>query len=46
MRGRWWLFPAYVLVVTPYGLARRVVRDPLRRRWQPRRTSYFETPGR
>jgi len=38
---KWWLFLVYYLVVTPYGLVSRVVRDPLQRRWEPRRTSYF-----
>lgn len=35
------LFSAYYLVVTPYGVVRRFVRDPLARRWDPRAPSYF-----
>lgn len=41
------LFMTYVLVVVPYGLVRRLFRDPLARRWEPERDSYFtHTHGR
>ena len=39
----------YYLVLTPYGLLRRRVRDPLTRRWDPAAESYFvvsAAPGR
>jgi hypothetical protein len=35
------LFTAYYLFVTPYGLVRRFVRDPLSRRWDPKATTYL-----
>ncbi len=35
------LFSAYYLLVTPYGLVRRFVRDPLARRWDASATTYF-----
>lgn len=35
------LLPVYYLLVTPYGLVRRYVRDPLARRWDPKAASYF-----
>ncbi|MEU9117765.1 hypothetical protein AB0D04_40065 [Streptomyces sp. NPDC048483] len=34
----------YVFVVTPIGLLRRLVRDPLTRRWDPRARTYW-TPS-
>ncbi|MFL6139747.1 MAG: hypothetical protein ACJ74O_18390 [Frankiaceae bacterium] len=43
---RCWLLPAYYLLVTPYGLVRRVMRDPLQRRREPRRASYFSVLDR
>jgi hypothetical protein len=36
-----WLFALYFLVVTPVGLVCRIVRDPLRRRWERRAPSYL-----
>lgn len=35
------LFLAYHLVLTPYGAVRRLVRDPLARRWDPAARTYF-----
>jgi hypothetical protein len=35
----------YYLVLTPYGLVRRRVRDPLTRRWDPAADSYFVVPA-
>lgn len=35
------LLLAYLLVVTPYGLLRRVLRDPLARRLEPDAGSYL-----
>jgi hypothetical protein len=32
---------AYAVVVTPYGLVRRLTRDPLARRWKPEASTYF-----
>lgn len=32
----------YVLLVIPVGLATRVLRDPMRRSWSPRRQSYWQ----
>ncbi|WP_231335717.1 hypothetical protein [Actinomadura graeca] len=42
------LFLAYYFVLTPYGLARRVIRDPLARRPDRRAASYwtFTAPAR
>jgi len=34
----------YFGVVSPVGLAIRLVRDPLRRRWEPDAASYWQTP--
>ncbi|AJT63820.1 hypothetical protein [Streptomyces chattanoogensis] len=34
----------YAFVVTPIGLLRRLVRDPLSRRWDPRAHTYW-TPS-
>jgi len=31
----------YYLVITPVGLVSRLVRDPLRRRWDSRADSYW-----
>jgi hypothetical protein len=39
------LFVAYFFVVTPYGLVRRLVRDPLQRGRDPRAGSYLLLPG-
>lgn len=36
---------AYVLVVTPYGLLRRLVADPLARRLDPAAASYLVLTG-
>jgi hypothetical protein len=32
----------YYLVLTPVALVVRLVRDPLRRRWDPRRHTYWD----
>jgi hypothetical protein len=40
------LAPLYYLVVVPVGAAARIVRDPLRRRWEPDATSYLIMTGR
>lgn len=37
---------AYYLALTPYGLIRRFVRDPLARRWEPAADSYLVRTGR
>ncbi|MGW4565727.1 hypothetical protein ACWEN3_26020 [Streptomyces sp. NPDC004561] len=44
--GRLGLAALYFGVVTPAGLCVRVVRDPLRRSWDDRRTSYLTRPMR
>ncbi|MHB6904312.1 hypothetical protein [Streptomyces sp. DB-54] len=36
----------YFAVITPAGLCARAVRDPLRRSWDARRTSYLDRPAR
>lgn len=36
----------YFALVTPAGLCARAVRDPLRRSWDPSRTSYLDRPAR
>ncbi|MFV0131876.1 hypothetical protein ACLGIH_01120 [Streptomyces sp. HMX87] len=36
----------YFGVVTPAGLCARAVRDPLKRAWDERRTSYLDRPAR
>jgi hypothetical protein len=33
---------AFVVLIVPVGLVLRLVRDPMRRRWQPGRASYLE----
>lgn len=35
------LLLAYLLLVTPVGLVRRVVKDPLTRRWSRRADTYW-----
>ena len=40
------LAPLYYLVVTPAGAVSRLVRDPMRRRWNRRTTSYLTTTGK
>lgn len=39
------LFLLYILVFTPFGLAARAVRDPMRRRLDPRAPSYWAVSG-
>ncbi len=34
---------AYYALVTPLGLALRLTRDPLARRWRPEHASYWKT---
>lgn len=40
------LFMAYYLVITPYGLARQLMLDPLSRRWEPGAPTYLVRTGR
>ncbi|MGH3662077.1 MAG: hypothetical protein ACRDT8_01925 [Micromonosporaceae bacterium] len=35
------LFPLYFLLLTPIGLASRLTRDPLRRRWDSNAKTYW-----
>ncbi|MFC1406076.1 MULTISPECIES: hypothetical protein [Streptacidiphilus] len=35
----------YFLLVVPAGVASRLIRDPLARRWDPRAETYWVTSG-
>ncbi|HEY4025565.1 MAG TPA: hypothetical protein VGO86_03960 [Candidatus Dormibacteraeota bacterium] len=37
------LFVTYWLFVTPVGLLLRTVHDPMRRRWDPRARTYWDS---